>query len=394
VKGIGVVETNFVEIASLEQPFVLENGEQLKRVRLAYETYGKLNEKRTNAILVFHALSGSAHAAGVNKFDKHWDDSALDKTIWTDECVIGWWDSFIGPGRAFDTDKYFIICVNYVGSCYGSTGPSSLDPDTGRPYGNRFPDVTVSDIVRSQVKLLDHLGIERLLATTGGSLGGMMAIDVAMQFPERVRLVIPLASGVYTPALTRVLNFEQLFALQEDPNFNRGDYYDGPLPYQGMVLARMIGHKTFVSLDVMQERAKGHIVQDDNDLKGYQLRHQIESYMLHQGKKFARRFDANSYVKILTAWQSYDVAQTYGNGNLVNAFHASLNHRYLVVSIDSDVCFWPEEQALIARALTSAGVDYRYVTVHSDKGHDSFLLEPDLYAPLLTYALAEELKAL
>jgi homoserine O-acetyltransferase len=386
VTGVGRVDTQFFEFGSPERPFVLESGARLDHVRLAYETYGTLDAECDNAVLVFHALSGSQHAAGFNA-------RVGDNPLWTEECHLGWWDSFIGPGMAIDTDRYFVVCANYLCGCYGSTGPTSIDPETGKPFGSRFPDVTVGDIVRSQVRLLDHLGIDRILAVIGGSIGGLMAMDMAVQFPERVRLVIPIASGVRVPALTRVHNFEQLFALQEDPNFNRGDYYGGPMPYQGLVLARMIAHKTYVSLDVMQERAKGHIVQADGDLKGYRMRHRIESYMLHQGKKFATRFDANTYVKILTAWQTFDLAKTYGGGNVVDAFRrsAEARHRYFVFSIDSDVCFWPEEQFEIVDALKRAHIDHRYVTVHSEKGHDSFLLEPELYAPILTYLLDEEL---
>ncbi len=387
MRDIGAVESQFFEFASAGEPFVLESGARLNGVRIAYETYGRLNAEHSNAVLVFHALSGSQHAAGLNRLGP-------GTPLWTDECHLGWWDSYIGPGKAIDTDRFFVVCANYLGGCYGSTGPSSIDPEGGQPYGSCFPDVTIGDIVRSQVKLLEHLGIEQVLAVIGGSLGGMLTMDFALRFPDRVRLVIPLASGVRVPTLTRALNFEQLFALQEDPHFNRGDYYSGPLPWQGLVLARMVAHKTYVSLDVMQERAKEHIVQNSGDLKGYRMRHRIESYMLHQGKKFAQRFDANTYIKILTAWQSYDIAKTHGDGNLAVAFQRSVaaQHRYYVVTIDSDVCFWPEEQAEIADALKKCGIDYRYVTLHSDKGHDSFLLEPALYAPFLSYTLAEELE--
>jgi len=389
VSAIGPVTTQFFEFGSPEDPFRLENGATLSRVRLAYETYGRLNAERDNAVLVFHALSGSAHAAGINPTSPIGPDSVLDPAIWTDECEIGWWDNFIGPGLALDTDRYFVICANYLGGCYGSTGPASVDPATGAPYGSRFPDVTIGDIVNTQVRLLDHLGIDRLKATIGGSMGGMLAMDLALRHPRRVRMVAPVAAAAGTSALTRVHNFEQLYALQEDPNFNRGDYYGGPKPLQGMILARMISHKTFVSLDVMEARAKGYIVQDDNDLKGYQMRHQIESYMLYQGKKFARRFDSNSYVKILTAWQSFDLARTFGGGDLEEAFRRSRGHQYLVFSIDSDVCFFPDEQAAMVHALKRAGVAYHYVTVHSDKGHDSFLIEPELYTPTISYLLAE-----
>lgn len=385
MSSVGRVSTQLFHFASPDDPFVLESGETLGPVQIAYETYGQLSEVRDNAILVFHALSGSAHAAGYNP-------RLGDNPYWTEECHIGWWDAFIGPGKCIDTDRYFVICANYLGGCYGSTGPQSPNPKTGRYYGSDFPDITIGDIVRSQVPLLDALGVEKLLAVVGGSMGGMLAQDFALRHPERVQLVVPIATGLRVPALTKMHNFEQLFALQEDPNFNRGDYYDGPRPWQGLVLARMISHKTFVHLDALQERAKGEIVQADDDLKGYRLRHQIESYMLHQGKKFAQRFDANTYVKILTAWQTFDIATTFGGGDRVAAYRRSADagHRYLVFTIDSDVCFWPEEQAEIVEALKANRIDHHYITVHSDKGHDSFLLEPELYAPYLSYILDQE----
>ena len=202
--GVGSVETRFYEFASPSEPFVLELGDKLERVRIAYETYGTLNEDRSNAILLFHALTGSAHAAGINPYHNFPTDMALDPAIWTKHCHEGWWDRFIGAGRPFDTDRYFIVCANYIGSCYGSTGPASIDPQTGRPYGSRFPDVTIGDIVRSQLALLDHLGIEQLLAAIGGSMGGMLAMDLALRHPERVRVVVPMATGVFASILTRV----------------------------------------------------------------------------------------------------------------------------------------------------------------------------------------------
>jgi homoserine O-acetyltransferase len=387
VSTVGVVETELFRFGSSGDPFVLESGATLPEVTLAYETYGQLSEGRDNAVLVFHALSGSAHAAGFNA-------KGPGGELWTDECHVGWWDTFIGPGRVIDTEKFFVVCANYLGSCYGSTGPTSIDPRTGKRYAGAFPDVTIGDIVRSQMHLLDHLGIEKVLAVMGGSLGGLLAQDMAARFPGRVDLVVPIASGLRVPILTRLFTFEQIFALQEDPNFNRGDYYDQPeKPWQGVVLARMISHKTFVHLEVMEERARGHIVQADSDLKGYRLRHRIESYMLHQGKKFAKRFDANSYVKILTAWQTFDMAKLHGGGDRVEAYRASAEagHRYLIFTVDSDVCFWPEEQAEIVEVLKAVGLEHHYITVHSDKGHDSFLLEPDLYRPYISYMLDQEL---
>jgi homoserine O-acetyltransferase len=376
------------QVFDLPGPLALDSGARLNNVQLAYETYGELSEGRDNAILVFHALSGSQHAAGFNS-----EVPGVD--LWTEESHLGWWDSFIGPGKALDTDRHFIVCANYLGSCYGSTGPSSIDPETGRPHASRFPDVTIADIVRSQIALLDHLAIERVLAVIGGSMGGMMSMEFALSYPDRTNLVIPIAAGAQVPELTKMHNFEQLLALQSDPNFNGGEYYDQPeKPLLGMTLARMIQHKTFVSLRVLRSRALGEIVQPEDILPAYRLRHRTESYMLHQGRKFANRFDANSYIKILTAWQTYNLPHDHGGNDLVRAFRrsAEAGHRYLLFSIDSDVCFYPEEQLEIVEALKACGVEHEYHTVHSDKGHDSFLIEPKLYEALLHHHLGKALE--
>lgn len=367
--------------------FELQGGTKFGPITLAYETYGNLNAERTNAILLFHALSGSHHAAGYNPKVRD------AERLWSEENHLGWWDEFIGPGRALDTDQFFVICVNYLGGCYGSTGPGTIDPETGKPYGKRFPVVSVNDVVNSQLRLLDHLGIETLLGVIGGSLGGMMAMDLATRYPKRVRCVIPVASGARATTLQKLSNFEQIFAIQEDPNFRYGDYYGNELPTKGLMLARMISHKYFVHLLVMEDRARGEIVQDATDLKGYKLRHQIESYMLHQGKKFVRRFDANTYLRIIEMWQHCDLtART--NGSLVESLRPCRHHRWLIFSIDSDVCFWPEEQAEIAEALEALGATYQYITVHSYKGHDSFLLEPELFTPHINFTIKEAWKSL
>ncbi|HOE94966.1 MAG TPA: homoserine O-acetyltransferase [Candidatus Sumerlaeota bacterium] len=383
MRALPTVETQFFTFAkSPEDAFVLESGDRFGPITLAYETWGELNADRSNAILLFHALTGSQHAAGFNPAVQGCED------LWTEECQIGWWNDFIGPGCALDTDRYFVICINYLGGCYGSTGPRSINPATGRPYGGAFPTVTVRDTVDAQMRLLDHLGIQCLLAAVGGSLGGMMVLELATRYPERVRCVIPLAAGHHATTLQRLHNFEAIFAIEEDRNYNYGDYYDGDPPRMGLMLARMIAHKTFVHVDVMEERARGEIVQAEDDLKGYRLRHQIESYMLHQGKKFVQRFDANAYLRILYMWQNFDLRARF-NGDAVEAFKPCRHQRYLVFSIDSDVCFWPEEQEELCQALKMADVPYQHITVHSDKGHDSFLLEPRFYAPYLSYVLDE-----
>ncbi len=379
--SIGNPETRFLTFGSEEDPFVMRTGGQLNEVTIAYETYGTLSDDRSNAVLVFHALTGSQHAAGFNQA------VPAVGSRWTEECQSGWWDGFIGPGKALDTDRLFVISANYLGGCYGSTGPSSLDPATGRPYGSQFPRITFADIADSQVKLLKHLGIEKLHAVIGASTGGLLTMSLATRYPDMVDIVIPIASGVRVTPLQTLHNFEQITAIENDPNFQKGDYYEGPPPHAGLMLARMIGHKTFVSLDAMQKRARNETVKRDEGPGTYSIADPMESYIWHQGSKFVARFDANSYLRISEAWQHFDLVAEADAEDLAEVFTRCRNQRYMLFSIDSDVSFYPEEQAALALLLRDADVPHRRITVHSDKGHDSFLLEPALYAPHLVDTL-------
>ena len=371
--SIGPVQTQFFQ---LNETFPLDSGESFDTITLAYETYGSLNNEASNAILVLHALTGSQHAAGINK------SVPGVNPLWTDECVIGWWDAFIGPKKALDTERYFIICANYLGSCYGSTGPRSTNPTTGNPYGSQFPQVSAWDVIRSQLHLLDFLGIDCLHAVIGGSMGGMLSILLATRCPHRVRNVLPIATGLETTVLHRVHNFEQILAIRNDPKFQGGDYYKSEPPKDGLLLARIISHKTFVSLRVMAKRAKQEITLKQPIGHFYELSNPIESYMFYQGKKFAERFDANSYLRIMDLWQRYSLEAV-----TPEIFSECKHQQYLIFSVDSDVCFYPEEQFSIVRALEGAGVPVKYITVHSNKGHDSFLLEPELYEPYIRFVL-------
>jgi homoserine O-acetyltransferase len=373
------VETRF---HTLDGAFRLHSGKELPEVTLAYEIVGEISDERDNVILVFHALTGSHHAAGYMP-----EVPGLDGR-WTDEMHVGWWDGFIGPGKALDTDRYAVLCVNYLGGCYGSTGPASIDPTTGRRYGSSFPDLTLVDIVDTQMRLLDDLGIEKLHAAIGGSVGGMMAAVLATKYPERVDTVIPIAAAFEVTSLQVLHNFEQMFAIVTDPAFRGGDYYDGPGPELGLALARMIGHKTFVSLDTLRERARDEIVMHEN-LGGYEVGHPLESYMLHQGQKFVRRFDANTYLRIMTVWQQFDLVAEVGVGgeSLDDLLARCRRQQWQIFTIDSDVCFYPSDQNQMVNALKDARVPVRRFTVHSEKGHDSFLIEPNLYSALLRDAL-------
>ncbi|MGE0435252.1 MAG: homoserine O-acetyltransferase [Planctomycetota bacterium] len=377
------MSTQFATIATIDAPMTLRNRATLGPVQLAYETWGTLAPGRNNAVLVFHALTGSHHAAG---HDPHGPGSAdAPWPWWTEEYHTGWWDDFIGPGKAIDTDHWFVICANYLGGCYGSTGPNSLHPD-GTPWGSRFPWVTVSDVVDSQVALLDQLGIQRLRAAIGGSVGGFCAADLALRYPHRVEVVIPVASGLSATPLSRAHNIEQIAAIEFDPDFRGGDYYAGNPPTRGLLLARMIGHKSFVSLGKMKGRARAQ-VHPAPELASYKLQDPSESYLFHQARKFVPRFDANSYLRIMHMWQAFDLARQEGGGDAVAALRGVPHQRWLLFSIDSDECFPREEQAAMNAALEAAGVPVLWITVHSDKGHDSFLLDAPLYAPHYRKAL-------
>ena len=377
-RSVGEVSTRF---HTLDGSFTTQGGETLEGVTLAYELYGEINETRDNVVLVFHAITGSQHAAGINR-----QVDGIDGR-WTEEVHRGWWDGFIGPGRAIDTDRFAVLCVNYLGGCYGSTGPSSINPATGKRYGSAFPEVTLTDIVDSQVRLLDELGIERVHAAIGGSVGGMMASVLAVRYPERVEVVIPIASGLRTTTLHALLNFEQIMAITRDPNFHGGDYYDLEPPRTGLSIARTIGHKMFVSLTALTERARSQVIQSV-DLGGYEISTPLESYMLHHSEKFVERFDANTYLIVMRIWQQFDLAAEVGAASISEALGRCGNQRWQVFTVDSDVCFYPEEQTEMYQLLVAAGISARRFTLHSDKGHDSFLTEPHLYEALIQDVLA------
>ena len=377
--------THFFETGSPGQPIRLRDGGVLPSVMLAYETWGTLNAERSNAVFLFHALSGSHHAVGHNPGIAGVGD------LWQTELHDGWWESMIGPGKAIDTDKYFVICANYLGGCYGSTGPSSINPETGKPWGSSFPAVTAADQVEVFAHLLDHLQIQTLHAVVGPSVGGLVGLTFATRFADRVRNVIVIASGFKTTVLNRLILFEQILAIENDPHFNGGDYYEGAAPLYGLALARMISHKTFVHLDAIEKRARQDVVQPDDVLAWYRVRDQFQSYMLHQGKKFVRRFDANTYLRIIDLWSRYDATHEGDAETPADLFERArlAGQRWLVFSIDSDFCFYPEEQAELVKHLEQAKVEVMHIIVHSDKGHDSFLLEPDLYTPHISWVLGK-----
>jgi len=366
VGTVGTVTAQSFTFAE-DEPFCLESGATLSPVTLAYETYGRLNADRSNAILICHALSGSAHAAGF-----------LDG----DPGKIGWWDDCIGPGKAFDTNRYYVICSNVLGSCYGSSGPSSVDPATGRPYALGFPVVTIGDMVRAQAKLLDHLGIERLLCAAGGSMGGMQVLEWAAHHPHRLRAAIPLATTARHSPMLIAFSEVGRQAIYADPHWNNGEYYDKEKkPDAGLAVARMVGHITYLSEESMHLKFGRRLQGMEKYGYEFQTEFEVESYLKYNGLKFTRRFDANSYLYVTKAMDYFDLTQP--TGSLAAGFAQSTDVKYLVVRFTSDWLYPSYHSKRLVSALTAAGADVTYLDVKSSWGHDAFLLEVDTMTHLL-----------
>jgi homoserine O-acetyltransferase/O-succinyltransferase len=347
-----------------ERPFAFKNGQTLPGFTLRYETYGTLSATRDNAVLICHALSGDHHCAG-------WHAKEDRKP--------GWWDNLIGPGRAVDTERFFVVCANVLGGCQGSTGPSSTDPATGRPYGIGFPFVTIRDMVHAQKLLLDHLGVVQLHAAIGGSMGGMIALLFAIEFPAFVRRVIPMATTAREGAQAIAFNEVGRQAIMQDPAWNQGDYPRDGGPRVGLAIARMMAHITYLS-DASLDRKFGRRKKGTAAAGAYtfDIQFEVESYLRHQGESFINRFDANSYLYITRALDEFDLAQAYGS--LERAF-APVQAETLAVGFGSDWLFPPEQNRAIALALLRAGKRANYAEIATDLGHDSFLLESEeLYA--------------
>ena len=370
----GRVETRFFDLPDHQLPFQMRSGETLAGVRLAYEIYGEIAPDKDNVVLLFHALTGSQHAAGLNP-------AVEGVERWVEENQTGWWEGFVGPGLAVDTDRLAVICVNYLGGCYGTTGPPSIDPVSGAPYGPGFPQIHLADIVQSQLALLDHLGVQKLKAVAGASVGALLSLSLAARHPERVENVVSLAGGFGGTTLHRMYNFEQKLAIYNDPNFKGGDYYGGPFPAAGLALARIIGHKSFVSIAAIRARARDEIIDHPY------VTHPVESYFWHQGEKLVIRFDANSYVRIIDAWSNYELLDDTGAASHEAALSVCRGQRWHVFTIDTDECFYPAEQAELVAALEAAGVAVQWIKVSSPKGHDAFLTEPHLFRDALRAAL-------
>jgi len=347
-----IVEANSVTFDSLS----LDSGAKLSPVEVAYETYGTLNSSKTNAILVLHAFSGDAHAAGISH----------------ETGKPGWWDNMIGPGKAFDTDRYFVICSNVLGGCRGTTGPASVNPDTGCPYAMSFPVITIGDIVRLQRMLIDWFGIERLLAVTGGSMGGMQALEWAVNHPDRVVTAIPIASTTRHSAQQIAFNEVGRQAIMADPDWCDGNYYGKQPPARGLAVARMVGHITYMSDESMREKFGRRLRGKETFSFGFDVDFEVESYLRYRGSQFVSRFDANSYLYITKAMDYFDL--TNGSGSIAGALERA-QCRFLVISFSSDWLYPSYQSQEMVRALRSRNRDVAYVELQSNYGHDSFLVD-------------------
>jgi homoserine O-acetyltransferase len=346
-----------------DQPLKLLAGIDLAPFQIAYQTYGELNAARSNAVLVCHALTGDQHVANANPVTGK----------------PGWWETIIGPGKIVDTDRFFVICSNVIGGCLGSTGPASLNPATGKPYGLDLPVITIRDMVRAQAMLVDHFGIDRLLAVIGGSMGGMQVLEWAASYPERVFSAMPIATGARHTSQNIAFHEVGRQAIMADPDWSAGRYIEaGKKPEKGLAVARMAAHITYLS-EAALHRKFGRNLQDRESLTfGFDADFQIESYLRHQGMSFVDRFDANSYLYMTRAMDYFDLAADHG-GRLADAF-AGTDTRFCLVSFTSDWLFPTAESRQVVHALNAAGASVSFVEIETDRGHDAFLLdEPEFF---------------
>ena len=375
------------EYLDVPEPFETESGQVLAGITLAYETYGQLDAAGANVVLACHALSGDAHAAGISQDGAA---SAVDGfgAGGRGRGGVGWWDGMIGPGKAFDTDRYCVVCVNVLGSCRGSTGPRSIDPRTGRRYDLDFPVVTVGDMVRAQKLVLDHLGVRRILATSGGSLGGMQALEWAVRYPEMVDGCVPIASTARLAPMGLAWQAIARNAIMGDPKWRDGRYEDDEPPADGLAVARMIGHVTYLSALSIAEKFGRRMQGREGYSYSFEHDFAVESYLRHQGDSFTRRFDANSYLYISRALTYFDLARAWGGGSLAEAM-ARVGARFLVLAFSSDWLYPPSDSADLVRGLRSGGKDVQSHVIESTYGHDAFLLEEARQTELIRPFLEE-----
>jgi homoserine O-acetyltransferase len=364
--SVGLVKTRFLRVVEQNAPLTLEAGKELAPIDIAYETYGKLNEAGDNAILICHALSGDAHVAGRHN---------------PDDKKPGWWDIMVGPGKGIDTDKYYVICSNFLGGCSGTTGPASENPATGKPYGLDFPIITIADMVKVQKLLLDKLGIKGLLAVIGGSIGGMQVLQWTIAYPDFIKAAIPIATTTHLGAQSIAFDAVGRNAILADPNFQEGEYHEQQGPARGLGIARMIGHITYLSEQGMREKFGRQLRSADDYGYGFNSEFAVETYLDYQGQSFVERFDANSYLYITKAADYFDLQKDYRS--LQEAFKDT-SSRFLVISFASDWLFTPEQSTAMVDALVANRKDVSYCDVASPYGHDAFLLEPEVLGSLIS----------
>jgi homoserine O-acetyltransferase len=353
--SVGTVEKKLHTFAEPPDEMMLECGAKLGPITLAYETYGALNADKTNVILILHALSGDSHVAGYYKPE---DDKP------------GWWDNMVGPGKGIDTNKYFVVCSNIIGSCMGSTGPCTINPKTVLPYALDFPVVTIGDMVKAQKALLDHLGIDKILSVVGGSIGGMQVLEWCVRYPDMVESAIPLATTTKHSALAIAFNEVARQAIMADPKWDKGNYYFGPKPDLGLAVARMIGHITYLSDESMRLKF-GRRLQDKGDFSfNFDADFQVESYLRYQGAKFVDRFDANSFLYITKAGDYYDFEKLHGDGSAVQAF-SNTRAKFLVVSFTSDWLYPTYQSRDMVKAMKKNGLDVSFCEIEAEWGHDA-----------------------
>ncbi len=361
-ESLDIVETNYLRLAEI----TLECGEKLGPITVAYETYGQLSEQRSNAILILHALSGDAHAAGFHKGDEK----------------PGWWDEMIGPGKAFDTSKYFIICSNVLGGCKGTSGPSSVNPKTGKKYGLDFPVVSILDMVNVQRHLIDHLRIDRLLSVAGGSMGGMQALEWLVSYPQRLRSAIVIATAAKHSPQQIAFHEVGRQAITADPHWKNGDYYGGPSPAKGLSVARMVGHITYMSETSMAEKF-GRRLSLNGSPRKFSMNFEVEEYLRNRGDHFVKRFDANSYLYVTKAIDSFDVSR----GKELSGVFKGIDAKVMILAFKSDWLYPASQSREIVRACKLAGVDTTYCEIDSTYGHDAFLLEVEEETHLVKHFL-------
>lgn len=371
LKGsVGIVRPQTVTLFEPPDLLQMECGRTLGPIQVTYETCGHLNPERSNAVLVFHALSGDAHVAGYHSLEDR---------------KPGWWENMVGPGKGIDTDKYFVICANTLGGCKGTTGPSSINPATGKPWGLDFPVVTIEDMVKVQKALVDYLGIQRLLAAIGGSMGGMLVLEWMVRYPAHVKTAIPVATTPRQSAQCIAFDAVGRSAILADPNFKGGQYHEGSPPEDGLAIARMVGHITYLSEQGMHEKFGRQLRRADKYSYDFSSEFSVETYLDHQGRAFVQRFDANSYLYITKALDYYDLGGRYGS--LTKAFEG-VEANVLVISLSGDWLYTPQHSRLVVDALLANGKRVSYSEINSPYGHDAFLLEPEVLGRLISGALA------